>query len=127
MIVTERELMQAKFELNQAISERDQAIAELKTVKAAVAWTMGKTQIADLFGTARGEISAASDGYLPGLEPKQPVDDTARLEWVNTHGRVSLGMNGFVIVLPCGNPQDETLPEIYNFRHILDICRKLNS
>lgn len=108
--------------------ERDLAVKELADLKASIAWTMDKLQIRDMF-RAKSEIEdipASAEGWLPFTNDFQ---DTPRLEFINHHGRVGVGQhNQFVIVLPSKVPlMEETIPEIYNIRHIIDICRKSNS
>ena len=116
---TETERLQD--EITQALADRDKAREELEKVKQAVDWTMQHLKISDLFGTGSGEIPAAAQGWLPGMSSDN--SDTERLDWVNKHGRVMLGQNGFVICLPAHISGEATLPDIYNVRHIIDLSR----
>lgn len=113
--------------------ERDEAIEELNKTKAEIDWTMGKLRVNDLF-RIRGseEIPVASPDFLPGLfsDPQ----DTDRVDYINKYGRVSAGQNGqwfFVLDtgLHLGSEQgnaelDAQFPDVFNFRHFVDVCRK---
>lgn len=118
----ERRIAQLMTELDALQKERDAALKELADTKAAIDWTMGKLKICDLFRPPGSiDIPAAAEGWLPFGSDFQ---DTARLDWINQHGRVGVGQhNQFVIVLDSAHSGDDTLPEVYNIRHILDLCR----
>jgi hypothetical protein len=112
---------------------RDAAIEELNKTKAAIDWTMGKLLVKDLF-RIRGseEMPVAAPDFLPGFD-SDPAD-TERIDFINKHGRVSVGQHGqFCFVLDTGlhlgseqgNAElDAQFPDIYNFRHFVDVCRK---
>lgn len=118
----DEEFQRLQCERNQAVRERDQAIKELADTKAAVEWLMGKILIKDLFGTNSTDIPSAAEGWLPmTYNPR----DTERLEWINKNGRTGINQgNDFIIVLPSKISTEETIPEIYNIRDIIDLCRK---
>ena len=54
------------------------------------------------------------------------TEDTARLAWLNEHGRVSMGDQCFVVAFNHGGGDigNKTLPTPYNIRHLLDLCRE---
>lgn len=118
------EMAEAKKGQRDAQSERDQAVKELADTKEAIQWTMDKLKIKDLFGL-RGSIQVpcAADGYLELLNVDP--EDTKRIEWINRHGRTGAGSEVFTIALPCVlDIERDTIPNIYNVRHIIDVCRK---
>jgi len=109
----------AAAEARQALAEdrAAKAEAELSRVKAAVDWCMEKGLMRDLFNSAHS---------IPFPEDKMEADpeDTARLDYINKHGRTWLGTGCFCFALPHGGDVDSIqVPEIYNIRHIVDICR----
>lgn len=119
-------------ERNQAVyraeeSERaaSKAKEELEKIKSAIQWTMGCLLISDIlmFNMVADEVPASADGFLPF---NYCPEDTARIEWINKIGRTGANPNGFTIVLPCNvhNAGQESIPEIYNIRHIIDVARK---
>ena len=109
-------------EIGQLTEERDAALADLAQVKRDIGWTMEKLKIKDLICNSDA-VPAAQDGWLPLWQPAH--EDSDRLAWINQHGRTSLGSGVFVIALPHGGmSEDATLPEPYNIRHIIDLCRK---
>jgi hypothetical protein len=95
---------------------------ELAETKAAIAWTMGKLKIKDLFGARDSiQIGCAADGWLEGLTADP--QDTKRIDFINKHGRLGIGQdNQFVFVLPSFVNIEEEIPAIYNARHFIDIC-----
>jgi hypothetical protein len=118
----QREMDRLEAELERTKQERDAAVAELVKVKRDVEWTMGQTKISDILFNS-DPVPTAQDGWLP-LWKAENVDSD-RLAWINKHGRTCLGSGVFVVVLPHGGDvSDETLPEPYNIRHIVDICRR---
>ena len=117
----ESELSKARLEMNRLRKERDAMKSELEKVKSDVAWTMGKLQIRDLF-RLRGsiEIPCAGEGWLPlGRDP----EDTARIEWINSHGRAGIGADHWLIAIPHRLTTEEEMTELYNVRHIIDLSR----
>lgn len=118
----QREMDRLEAELERAKQERDAAVAELAKVKRDVEWTMGQTKISDVLFNS-DQVPSAQDGWLPLWKPENA--DSDRLAWINQHGRTSLGQGVFLVILPHGGDvADETLPEPYNIRHIVDICRR---
>lgn len=99
------------------------AQVELARIKAAMAWTLGKLRIADLFGSANETGPVAADGWLPGLYGAPEVAaDCHRLDWINTHARVgALNSRDVFLVFP-GPRLDGEVPDVFNIRHILDLC-----
>jgi hypothetical protein len=109
--------------MNQAIKERDAAVAELAKVKADVQWTMGKLLVRDVMYMRGEEVPAAAEGWLPGWG--QDPEDTARIAWLNEHGRLGFHEHNWLLAIPHSIvPQNESLPEIYNLRHIIDVSRR---
>ena len=105
-----------------AEDERDAAVAELAKVNAAVEWTMGKMKIADIVMRRSEDLPAAEWGWLNGWGTDP--EDTHRIAWINRHGRMSLGDGSILFALPHAFTGDDTFPEIYNFRHFVDLCRR---
>ena len=105
-----------------AIDERDKAVAELQKVKAAVEWTMGKLLIKDIVMLRSPELPAAEWGWLAGFG--SDPEDTQRVAWINRHGRMSLGDSHILFSLPHSFTGEDTFPEVYNFRHFVDLCRR---
>lgn len=113
----------ANGERDNAIRERDEAINELAEVKAAVQWTMGKLLIRDIIMLRTEEMPTAEDGWLAGFNSEP--EDTRRIAWINKYGRMRISDEHVLISLPGGiDLGEQTFPEIYNFRHFVDICRK---
>ncbi|MCC7374286.1 MAG: hypothetical protein IT581_06505 [Verrucomicrobiales bacterium] len=112
-------------ELDVVRSERDQALKEIADLRRDAQWTMGHLKIADIFNT-NPNLPAAEEGWLPLWKPDVEGADRKRLEFINTHGRVSLGSNVFVIALPIlrAFSDDATIPTPYNIRHIIDLCQE---
>lgn len=119
------ETVRAKYSESEAIKARDQAVKELASVKAAIAWTMSDLRISDYFGNGSENIPCAADGWLPFSNDFQ---DSPRMDWINKHGRIGVGQqNQFVLALPSKIPiVDQEIPTVYNIRHLIDICRKNN-
>jgi hypothetical protein len=123
------ELAAAREERDRAISHREQAerardaaVAELANVKASVAWTMQKLRIKDLLFMRGEPVPAAHEGWLPGWG--NDPEDTARIAWINQHGRVSYHDQSWSISIPHHIVAEQSfVPEVYNFRHIVDLCR----
>lgn len=110
-------------QMNQAVKERNEAVAELAEVKAAVQWTMGKLLIKDVLFMRTDEMPAAAEGWLNGFGFDS--EDTRRVAFINKHGRMRIGDNAIIIALPLeACVENETFPEIYNFRHFVDIARR---
>lgn len=105
-----------------AIWERDAAVAELAQVKAAVEWTMGKLLIKDIIMLRSSELPAAEWGWLNGFGTDP--EDTRRVAWINRHGRMRLGDSHILFSLPHAFTGEDTFPEVYNFRHFVDLCRR---
>ncbi len=105
-----------------AIEEREKAVAELAKVRAAVEWTMGKLLIKDIIMLRSSELPAAEWGWLAGFGTDP--EDTRRVAWINQHGRMSLGDSHILFALPHSFTGDDTFPEVYNFRHFVDLCRR---
>lgn len=108
-------------------AEKKQAEAEAKLAKvmADVEWTMKALRIADLFGSGHETSPAAAEGWLPGLYDKPAVAaDAARLDWINQNGRIGRNNAGGLFITLPGPQDDGEVPDIYNIRHILDLCRK---
>ena len=103
----------------QAEHDRDQARAELAKVKRDIGWMMGQGLIADY--VMQSDTIPAGTGHIL-VEDEQ---DTARLRWLNEQGRVSLGNGRFVVSFPHGiGVENQEIPEPYNIRHLIDLCRK---
>lgn len=114
---------QAVSSMNRAIDERNKAVKELGDVKAAVQWTMGKLRISDVIMMRSEQMPAAADGWLNGFN--QDPQDWERIAWINRCGRMSLADQHILFSLPHQmDPEVETFPEVYNFRHFVDLCRK---
>lgn len=114
---------QAIRERNRAVEERDAAVAELAEVKKAVQWTMGKLQIRDIIFMRSDELPSAADGWLNGFG--HDPEDTRRIAWINTHARMRINDASILFALPhCIDPHVETFPDVYNFRHFVDIARR---
>ncbi len=109
----------------QAQRRAEEAEKKLADHMAAVQWTMGALKIADLLrmNFDADEVPSGHQSWLPlSYEP----EDTARLEWINKNGRTGAMPTGFYIILPCNidNAGNETMPEIYNIRCMIDVARK---
>jgi hypothetical protein len=119
----ENERSRAVYDRNVMQGERDAALKELAKVKADVGWMMDKLQIRDLFRLRGGEdVPCAAEGWLPnfGTDP----EDSARIKFVNEHGRVGGSTGHWIISIPHNIDLDTaTLPDVYNFRHIIDLSR----
>jgi hypothetical protein len=120
MATMERELNKANSDCARATKERDDAVAELAKVKHDIQWTMGHLLIRDIIMHGK-DIPLAGEGWLPlNYDP----EDTTRIEWINAHGRAGCGANDWLIAIPHRLVGDETIPQPYNFRHLLDLSRK---
>lgn len=116
----EHDRARALYEANALRKERDQAAADLQKLRADVAWTMERLRIKDLFRMSTFEIPAAAEGWLP-LD--RDPEDTVRIEWLNKHARSGIGDDHWIISLPHRLTLQESMPEVYNVRHIIDLCR----
>jgi hypothetical protein len=127
MQAMEAERDRAVRERDIAAQERDRAVAELAKVKADVQWTMGNLLVSDLLYYRSGDPdigAAAQEGWLPlSYDP----EDTARLEWINKHGRLGVSDHHITIALTHGLTLQERLPCPYNIRHWIDLLRKFES
>ena len=116
----ESDRAKALYEANVMRKERDEALAELAKVKAAVAWTMGKLRIKDIMFMKGEEIGCSGEGWLPlDYDPK----DTERVEWINANGRAGASDDHWLIAIPHHLTLEEELPQPYNIRHIIDLSR----
>ncbi|WP_050028966.1 hypothetical protein [Verrucomicrobium sp. BvORR034] len=108
---------------DQAIKERDEALAALAKVKADVQWTMGQLLIRDIIYLKSDELPAAVEGWLPGWG--QDPEDTARIAWLNQHGRIKIHAHNWLLAIPHQMVfAEESIPDVYNLRHIIDISRR---
>jgi len=123
----ERQLNAATSKCDQAVRERDDAVAELAQVKSDIQWTMGKLLVSDLLYFQSGDPDiggAAQEGWLPlSYDP----EDTNRIEWINKHGRIGISDHHISINLSHTLTLEEKLPCPYNIRHWIDLLRKFVS
>lgn len=116
---TQQLIDMAEARAENALRERDQAREELAKVKRDIGWMMGQALISDV-------IFCSDDVPLPPpYEMKPDSEDTARLAWINEHGRVSMGSESFVVAFDHGGGEigSATLPTPYNIRHLIDLVR----
>ena len=117
---TQQLIDMAEARAENALRERDQARDELAQVKRDIGWLMGKALISDV-------IMHSSDvpAGQPPYEMKPDSEDTARLAWINEHGRVSMSSESFVVAFDHGGGEigSATLPTPYNIRHLIDLVR----
>lgn len=111
----------AEQRAEEAQLQRDAAIEELANVKRHIGWMMEKTLIRDII--MQGDPGPAGQ---PPYEMLPDTEDTARLAWLNEHGRVSMGDQCFVVAFNHGGGDigNTTFPTPYNIRHLLDLCRQ---
>lgn len=115
MSYEEQKIERAEARAASAERERDASRAELAQVKRDVQWCMDHAIIRD--------IIMKSDQLEFGGD--KPIDDqdSARLDYVNHHGRVCMGDGVFLIAIPIRGSTDSTVPVPFNVRHILDVAR----
>ena len=119
----EKRLETALWKAEEAVKEKDNAIAELEKLKADVAWTMKKLRIRDLMFMRGSSMPCAEEGWLPLFIDNK---DTERIEWINAHGRAGASNEHWLVSLPHSMDLDTAeLPSPYNIRHIIDLSRGL--
>jgi len=117
---TQQLIDMAEARAENALRERDQAREELAQVKRDIGWMMGQALISDIIMHA-DEVPCTQPSYQMLPDP----EDTARLAWMNEHGRVSMGSESFVVAFDHGGGDigSATLPTPYNIRHLIDLVR----
>ncbi len=120
--LVKRRIETAEALRDEAIRERDAALAELAKIKHDIQWTMGKLRIADII-MHTGSDESGEGRYRGPLTPDP--EDTPRMDWFNRHGRVSLGNGSFCVAFDYQSDiENAEVPTPYNIRHLLDLCRK---
>lgn len=118
----ERQLSAAKLDREIMERQRDEAVRDLEKLRHDVAWTMDTLKIRDIM-TMRGSIDVpcSDEGWLPlDYDPQ----DTKRIEYLNKHGRASIGQLHWLFAFDhkITDFDEAELPKVYNCRHMIDLA-----